>query len=217
MSKKNVIMVVGGETCDETIINTINSNPDCYIVGVDRGAEVIDRLGIEADMVIGDFDSLGEIPSHPNVKKLPVKKDDTDIISSVRTALGMGAETICIYGAAGGNRFDHTIANIQTLQFIAENNAVGFIIDKDFIMCSFKNKTLVFDETFKGTFSLFSLCGKAEGVNIRGLSYEAENIVLTPDFPLGVSNSFKGETAEISVKNGVLTAIWYENRFPDIK
>lgn len=211
--KNNFIIVGAGDFSKEIF----SHKKDDFIIAADAGYSHLSSIGVIPDMVIGDFDSLGEIPSHPNIKKLPVKKDDTDIISSVRTALGMGAETICIYGATGGERFDHTIANIQTLQFIAENNAVGFIIDKDFIMCSFKNKTLVFDETFKGTFSLFSLCGKAEGVSIRGLSYEAENIILTPDFPLGVSNSFKGETAEISVKNGILTAIWYENRFPDIK
>lgn len=209
---KNNFIIVGAGDFSEDIFSY---EKDDFIIAADAGYNHLSSIGIIPDMVIGDFDSLGEIPIHPNIKKLPVKKDDTDIISSVRTSLGMGAETIRIYGAAGGDRFDHTIANIQTLQFIAENNATGFIIDKDFIMCAFKNKTLVFDETFRGIFSLFSLCGKAEGVNIRGLSYEAENIVLTPDFPLGVSNSFKGEKAEISVKNGILTAIWYENRFPE--
>ncbi len=211
--KNNFIIVGAGDFSEEIF----SHKEDDFIIAADAGFSHLVSLGINPDMVIGDFDSLGEIPSHPNIKKLPVKKDDTDIISSVRTALEKDAKTICIYGATGGNRFDHTIANLQTLQFIAENNAVGFIIDKDFIICSFKNKTLLFDESFKGTISVFSLCGKAEDVNIKGLLYEAENIVLTPDFPLGVSNSFKGQTAEISVKSGVLTAIWYENRFPEIK
>ena len=34
--------------------------------------------------------------------------------------------------------------------------------------------------------------------------YEAENLTLSPDFPLGVSNSFTDKECEIEVRDGVL-------------
>ena len=211
--KKNCIIIGAGDFCKENFPYP----EDSYIIAADGGFAHLSEIGIVPDMVIGDFDSLGIVPSHKNIVKLPVKKDDTDIMSAVKYALENNAETIYIYAGTGGARFDHTVANIQVLQVIAKSGAIGFIIDKDFIMAAFKDKTLFFDENFKGTISLFSLCEKSEEVSIKGLLYEGENLSLTPDFPLGVSNSFKGEKAEIFIGKGVLTAIWYDKKFPEIK
>jgi thiamine pyrophosphokinase len=56
--------------------------------------------------------------------------------------------------------------------------------------------------------SIFALGGEAHGVSLKGLDYEVENITLTPDFPLGVSNKFTSREAEISVNNGALLVIY---------
>jgi thiamine pyrophosphokinase len=48
----------------------------------------------------------------------------------------------------------------------------------------------------------------ARGVSIRGAKYCVEDVKLTNNFPLGVSNSFTGKDAEISVKEGKLLIIW---------
>ena len=48
----------------------------------------------------------------------------------------------------------------------------------------------------------------ARGVTLRGLYYGMEQGTLTPGFPLGVSNHFTGEAAEISVTDGSLLIIW---------
>lgn len=211
MSKNCVIVGAGDFSVD------IFSPPeDSFIIAADGGYKHLLSYGITPDEIVGDFDSLGEVPDHPNVTKLPVHKDDTDIFSAVKSALKKGFDRFYIYGATGGKRFDHTVANFQILQYIANRNAAGFIVDKGFNAVAVKNSSLIFDSNFKGTISLFSLCEKAEGVKIKGLEYEIENATLSPDFPLGVSNSFKGEQAEISVKNGIITAIWYENRLPEI-
>ena len=53
-------------------------------------------------------------------------------------------------------------------------------------------------------------------MDISGLYYPLKNGTLTPFFPLGVSNHFTGEEAEISVKNGTLLILWdRENGFPE--
>lgn len=210
--KRNCVIVGAGDFSKD-----IFSPPqDSFIIAADGGYRHLNSIGITPDEVIGDFDSLGIAPNHPNITKLPVHKDDTDIFSAVKSALKKGFDRFYIYGATGGKRFDHTVANIQILQYIANRNAAGFIVDKGFNAVAVKNSSLIFDSSFKGTISVFALCEKAEGVKIKGLEYETENTTLYPDFPLGVSNSFKGERAEISVKNGIITAVWYENRLPDI-
>ena len=45
----------------------------------------------------------------------------------------------------------------------------------------------------------------------RGLSYTLERAPLTAHFPLGVSNSFTGERAYISVERGLLTVYWSDD------
>ena len=51
----------------------------------------------------------------------------------------------------------------------------------------------------------------AEGVTERGLFYGLESGILASGFPLGVSNHFTGEKAEISVENGSLLVLWDRN------
>lgn len=52
--------------------------------------------------------------------------------------------------------------------------------------------------------SVFCHSDRAEGVTIQGLKYTLQDAELTNGFPLGVSNEFIGERAEISVKKGIL-------------
>lgn len=59
----------------------------------------------------------------------------------------------------------------------------------------------------------FGLLPRAEasGVCETGLSYSLDGAVLTPDFPLAVSNSFTGERARISVARGRLIIYWHDD------
>ena len=45
-------------------------------------------------------------------------------------------------------------------------------------------------------------------MTLKGLYYPLEKGTLTCGFPLGVSNHFTGEAAEISVEDGSLLVIW---------
>ena len=58
------------------------------------------------------------------------------------------------------------------------------------------------------TVSVFACGGVAEGVCIKGLKYEADNVTLSEDFALGVSNSFtESGNGSVSVKRGSLLLI----------
>ena len=56
--------------------------------------------------------------------------------------------------------------------------------------------------------SIFAFGARAEGVCIKGLKYEAEDIALSPDSSLGVSNSFTSRgVGAVCVKDGALLVI----------
>ena len=62
----------------------------------------------------------------------------------------------------------------------------------------------------RGFLSVFCNSGTAEGVTLQGLKYPLDRSVLTGDFPLGVSNQFLGEPAQVSVERGSLLLLWEE-------
>ena len=176
------------------------------VIAADGGLLHTQRLGITPDVILGDFDSLGFVPEGANV--FPVEKDDTDAMLAVRRGLAMGCREFLLYGSLDGKRLDHTVANFQTLQFLADHGAVGYLIGADHMVTVLKNGTLSFPPDADGILSVFCLGADATGVNIDGLQYILKDGTLSPGFPLGVSNHFIGSTARISVKHGSLLLIW---------
>lgn len=183
---------------------------DCYLIAADRGYENLKELGYLPDLTVGDFDSLGYTPADTEILCHPVEKDDTDTLLAIREGLSKGFRYFILYGCIGGERIDHTIANLQALNYIASQGGMGFLIDGDTVITAIQNSKLMFDARERGDISVFCSGGDAEGVNVKGLHYELTNATLTSSFPLGVSNHFEGKASFVSVKNGTLTVIWHK-------
>lgn len=177
-----------------------------YILAADGGLAHLQRLGLTPDGIIGDFDSLGYVPQGAQV--FPVEKDDTDSMLAVRKGLELGYRRFLLYGALDGPRLDHTVANLQTLLFLAEHGATGYLAGLTHNVTTARNGTLRFPETARGTVSVFCMGADATGVTLEGLKYPLENGCLRSSFPLGVSNAFTGVPAQITVTDGTLLVIW---------
>lgn len=180
-----------------------------YLIACDKGVLYSEKMGIRPDIIMGDFDSFtGDIPKcfgGIEIERHPVMKDDTDTMLAIKHALGKGYEHIVITSALGG-QMDHTIANIQSLAYIAEHGGVGEIIsEKEHIMTLTGTVLLRRRDGF--SLSLFSLTDKCEGLGIKGAKYNVDNITLTNKFPLGHGNSFVEDTVEISVRSGILLIV----------
>ncbi len=59
-----------------------------------------------------------------------------------------------------------------------------------------------------GLFSAFCLGDRAEGIYEEGVQYPLKDAVLTPDFPLGVSNHILEPEARVTVRKGALAVGW---------
>ena len=179
---------------------------DDFIIAADGGLAHVEKLGITPNGILGDFDSLGYAPEGSTV--FPVEKDDTDAMLAVRRGLALGYREFYLYGSLDGPRLDHTVANFQTLQFLADRGARGYLVGIRQIVTVVKDGCISFPAGREGNISLFCMGRDAEGVDILGLHYPLRNGTLTPGFPLGVSNHFTGAEATVSVKNGSLLVIW---------
>ena len=184
-----------------------------FVIAADGGLVHTEKLGIVPDVILGDFDSLGHVPEGANV--FPVEKDDTDAMLAVRRGLSLGYREFVLYGSLDGPRLDHTVANFQTLQYLADHGAVGYLAGTGYLVTVVKNGSISFPASAEGTISVFCMGRDAEGVTLKGLYYPLENGTLSAGFPLGVSNHFTGIPSEITVKNGSLLVLWdRQNGFP---
>ncbi len=180
--------------------------PEDFVLAADGGLRHTEGLGIMPNEVLGDFDSLGFTPQGANV--FPVEKDDTDAMLAVRRGLELGCRDFLLYGSLDGPRLDHTVANFQTLQFLADRGARGLLVGKYCLAAVVKDGVLRFPAGCSGTISVFCLGSDARGVDLQGLYYPLKDGTLTAGFPLGVSNHFTGAAASVSVKQGSLLVLW---------
>ena len=94
-----------------------------YVIAADGGYTACRRAGVEPQLLLGDFDSLAEVPALPHVERVPVEKDDTDMMLAIKRGLERGETLFHLYGGMGGQRTDHTVANLQALLYLADHGA----------------------------------------------------------------------------------------------
>lgn len=178
--------------------------PEDLLIAADGGFRHAQSLHLALQVILGDFDSLGYVPEGAQVH--PKEKDDTDAMLAVKLGLSKGYREFYIYGGMDGPRVDHTMANFQLLHYLAQQGAKGYLVGTRQMATVVKDR-IAFAAGKTGTVSVFSL-GQAARVSIAGLKYELQNGVLQADFPLGVSNQFTAEAAEITVHSGIVLVIW---------
>ena len=177
--------------------------PGDLVIAADSGLNLVKRLGLTPDLIVGDFDSLGKMPTGENVVTLPVEKDVTDAAAAISLGRERGYSRFALFGCTGG-RPDHTFAAYQTLSELAARGDVGLLFGDGFTVTAVKNGTLTFPAREHGTLSVFAVGGEARGVTLSGVFYPLSDATLSPTFPLGVSNSFTGKPVTVKVTDGTL-------------
>lgn len=181
---------------------------DDLIIAADAGYLNVQKAGLRPDVIIGDFDSSEKPSTDTPIETFPVLKDDTDTMLAIKYGFNSGYKRFAIYGGLGGERTDHTIANIQSLAYIADHGGEGFLVGENESFALIKNSSITLHSEKGKTLSVFAYGGIAEGISIKGAVYETDNLTLTPFFPLGVSNKFKENTATVGVKKGCILIKW---------
>lgn len=197
-------------------IGEITIGEQDFVIAVDGGLSYCAVLGVEPNLILGDFDSISDKEAEaifdleeqiPNrIIRLPKEKDDTDTMAAIKAGLSRGYREFRIYAGTGG-RFDHTLANIQSLLYLKNHDACGYLVDGTGMVLVLKDEAVHFQKGLEGTLSLFSLVEESQGVTIEGMKYSLKDAVIRNDYPLGISNEFTGEMSMISVENGTLVCM----------
>ncbi len=191
----------------------ISLAPDDLVIAADGGFDYLEELGLRADYVLGDFDSVMSYDLPSDSIRYPKEKDDTDMMLAVKLGLDKRYTEFVIYGGLGG-RLDHTMANIQALSYLAHQGASGTLYASGYAVRVVTDGTVSFGkdlpENIPGNIcSVFSLSDTSSSVTIHGLKYETESVTLTNSFPLGISNEFTGKKAFVHVEKGTIAVLWY--------
>lgn len=178
------------------------------LICADGGYDAAVKHGFRPDLVIGDFDSMPvEHVQDCECIRLPVHKDDTDMVVCLEEGRRRGYTSFRIAGCLGG-RLDHTISNLQCLYDCA-------LRGESVVMCDGQNMVSVLLpgrhvrprlEGYK--FSLLAYTPEVKGLTLRGTEWELTDATLTNRYPLGVSNEIIAERAEFSFEMGALMVLY---------
>lgn len=174
-------------------------NADDYVVFCDGGLRHKEFLGVDADYIVGDFDSYKKPENAENILVLPTVKDDTDTVAAVKLMLEKGYKDFLLVGAIG-QRLDHSLGNVSILIYLKENGANGVIVDDYSEMKLITGEEIILKNSFS-YFSILSLDKCLKGVYISGAKYPLENAVIENSYQYGISNEPTNDT-KISIKSG---------------
>ena len=163
-------------------------------------------------MIIGDFDSAKAAPPKSRkVLSIPVKKDVTDTMYAVMMGRAKGFRSFVLLGCLGGARFDHSLANIEVLQYLLAHNCRGVMADSRTKVFLISDSRLRLTQMKGATVSVFPYNGSNCNVSYTGLLYPLDHASLTAGgILMGVSNSVTEDVAEIRVHIGTALVVVYQ-------
>ena len=176
-----------------------------FTLAADGGLKHALALGIKPDGVLGDFDSYGAVPEGEGVKVYPVKKDKTDTALCCELAVEKGYKKLCVYGALGGDRFEHSYANVALCAEMAKKGVRCVLCSEECSVFAVASSRLCFDGGCSGYISVFPYGGEAR-IELGGLEYPF-NGVMDAFSSLGVSNEFCRRPSFVEVSEGVAVVI----------
>ena len=204
------IYIGGG--IDSTNI-TEHPKGDDITIAADAGYRNAKALGVKVDLLLGDFDSLGEeeIPKETERLTVPAEKDFTDTQLAVETAMRKGADAIVIIGGLDG-RLDHTLSNLAILEDLSDKGIAVYITNGQNRVRYLNSTSTLLPRSGYRYLSLLCLSEKAKGVSVEGCKYPLKNATLHRSFQYAVSNEITENCALVSVRKGGIFVIESRDR-----
>lgn len=201
---KKALLISGGRQVSKELIEKYI---DRFIIVADGGARLLKKYDFQANLLLGDLDSIGdEALSYVEkngieIKKFPAKKDFTDTELALSYLVDEGYKDIIILGALG-TRLDHELANLLNLKKLYKNGIRAKIEDDYNEVIYVEEGSYDFEKTNKKYFSLISASDKLN-FSTKGLYYEVENLLIDFDNPSrAVSNEMISNKATIKINYG---------------
>ncbi len=201
------IIFANGLLTDPEPVRRILS-PDDFLIAADGGTQHARALGLTPAVIIGDLDSLSEEEKQwagqesIRLETFPQDKDETDLELAIQFAVNKGFDPIVIVAALGG-RIDQTIGNLSLLTD-PQHAGRDIRLDDGVEEVLFTRNSCQVRGMAGDIISLLPWGGEVRGVNTKGLRWVLDGETLSAHKTRGISNEMLAETAQISIRDGLL-------------
>lgn len=215
LSPKRTVIFVNGRLRSPKRMAAL-LRPDDWLIAADGGLRHLRRLGLAPRLLIGDLDSVTEeevrwaAENSAEVRRYPREKDETDLELALKAAVESGSRFIVIAAGLGG-RLDHSLGNLALLLRPELAGLDVRLEDGREEVFMIRERAEIHGR--KGDIvSLLPWNGPAEGVTTQALRYPLRGETLCPDRTRGISNEMQGDTADVSLRTGILLCIHIRKR-----
>lgn len=209
---RTAIVIAGGEPVGPRARRLLELLPSAdLVIAADSGLDQANAIGLDVDLVIGDFDSVtaealdAAIRAGTTVERHPREKDAIDLELALDAARRAGAKRVMVVGGDGG-RLDLFAANLLLLASPAFAD-----LDVEAVFGEARvhvvRGELVVTGRAGDRLSLLPVHGPASGVTTEGLRYPLAGEELPAGTSRGCSNELVGEIARITLERGTLLCV----------
>jgi thiamine pyrophosphokinase len=214
----NRVYIFGGGSIDTDFVSSYmeaQTDGDRTIIAADGGLNVLHRMGIRPDVILGDFDSVHQewlslyaADSRIRLERFPTHKDYTDMELAVELGLELAADELVLFGATG-TRLDHVIGNVFALQKPMERGIPAKLVDSNNViqLLGPGNYEVCRTALFGKYVSFLPYTERASGITLTGFLYPLDEAEMVRGTTLGISNELAEERGVVSVQKGILIFI----------
>ncbi|MGH8874287.1 MAG: thiamine diphosphokinase [Acidimicrobiia bacterium] len=204
---RTAVVLAGGDPPSPAVLGEIPT--EALVVAADSGLDHAQAIGLEVDLVVGDFDSvspeaLARAEGIP-FERHPTDKDRTDLELALDSVARLEVDRVIVVGGHGG-RLDHFVANLCLIASPAYRH-----LDLEWLAGRDRIHVIRSATELHGApgdlVTLLAWEGPAGGVQTHGLRWVLDGERLEPGSTRGVSNLMARPVATVGLVSGTLLAI----------
>lgn len=205
------VVVAGGEVSPSDLALLADAQ---LVVAADGGARTLTAAGHQPALLVGDLDSLDDevvtrlVDLGTQVEAHPRDKEASDTELAIERCLSVGADEVVLVGALGGERRDHTLANVLLLTEPGLRDIdLRIVHEGTTIRALYAGGELALRGAAGDLVSLLPVGADATGVTTRGLRWALDGETLRVGRSRGLSNEVVSAPASVRLDGGVLLVV----------
>lgn len=173
--------------------------PEGFLLAVDGGYDSLVEHGYQPDLMIGDFDSVRELPEDLKKIRFPRRKNKTDLEIALDYLLEEEFERVYVYGAMG-SRKDHEFMNLLFVKKYTELGLKVILLDEHNTITYERGR---FEAQKKRDYiSFLSLNPKGMVLSLKGFAYNLDREFIPFMSSRTISNEWLTSSAEVDIQDG---------------
>lgn len=208
------VLFANGQPPANSLMAALVSDAELTIAA-DGGAEHCLKIGLLADILVGDFDSIPAplvtqySEAGREIHKFPVRKDATDLELCLDLALERGCSELAVIAPLGG-RWDMSFGNVLLAASPRYRSIAITLYGPDCRMYILHPGSHSVSSQPGNTLSLMPLQNMVTGLSLSGVEYPLTEQTVHFGSSLCLSNVFTEKLATIEFISGILLCVTHD-------